>query len=877
MPAVPAGKESVDETAERTTGDGRESADRAAVVLRDDVERVTTARRLRPPAPGSTALDRLADLAARLLGTTSSQISLLTDVQIVAGGAGPVADAIGDEAPLHDSLCTVTAAGGETLAIPDARADPRVRDLPPVRAGEVSSYLGAPLIAESGRVVGALCVFDPIPRDWSAGDHATLRQLADSVVTELELAALVREYEGDRLRLGLAIDAAGIGTFDWDLRTGRLVWDDRLITMFGYDVGTFEQTIEAFNARLHPDDLERVTEALRTCIEAGGEYEAEYRVVRPDGAMRWVHARGRGLPGPDGTTVRVLGVGSDTTDERAGAARVARVLEAMPAGFYSLDTQWRFTHVNAEAERLLGRSREDLLGRVLWDEWPAAINSVFEESYRTAVRTGQAVSFDAYYPAPLDGWYEVRAWPSPDGLSVYFLEVTERRRVQQRAEESAERLALLARVSAELAGTLDATTATSHLPRLVVPALADFCIITVIDPDGRPRDVGSWHTSPSLRPVLERYAAVRLDAVPATSPLARALTSGTPVREDLPELAEMLVPGEARDLLKVLAPRSAAVLPLRGRGRMLGLLTLYFGTGSAVDDQDLSTAQDIADRAGLALDNARLYGAQQQMAEGLQRSLLTEPPEPDHAEIAVRYVPAAEAARVGGDWYDAFLQPGGSTVLVIGDVVGHDTEAAAAMGQLRGLLRGIATYSDAGPAEILRGLDAAMTILQVTTLATAAVARLEQTPDELERGITRLRWANAGHLPPMVVNPDGSVAELASWRGDLLLGVDPDTQRQESVVTLDRGATVLLFTDGLVERRDSDLDAGLVRLRQTLIDLAGLPLQDLLDELLERLVDGRPEDDVALVAVRLHRQDQPRPAEAGPQRVPPTVPDDISG
>ena len=346
------------------------------------------------------------------------------------------------------------------------------------------------------------------------------------------------------------------------------------------------------------------------------------------------------------------------------------------------------------------------------------------------------------------------------------------------------------------------------------------------------------------------------------------------MHEQLPTLVDILAPGEARELLQLLAPVSAAVLPLRGRGRTVGLLTLYFGPGNAAYDADLSTAQDVADRAGLALDNARLYSAQQQLAEGLQRSLLTEPPEPDHAEIAVRYVPAAEAARVGGDWYDAFLQPGGATVLVIGDVVGHDTAAAAAMGQLRGLLRGIATYSDAAPAEVLRGLDSSMTTLQMRTLATAAVARFEQTPDELDRGVTRMRWANAGHLPPLVVNPDGTVAELASWTGDLLLGVDPDARRRESVVTLDRGSTVLLYTDGLIERRDADLDAGLVRLRDTLVELADRPLQELLDALLERLVDGRPEDDVALVAVRLHPQDLPRPAEAGPVSVPPTVPPD---
>jgi serine phosphatase RsbU (regulator of sigma subunit) len=291
---------------------------------------------------------------------------------------------------------------------------------------------------------------------------------------------------------------------------------------------------------------------------------------------------------------------------------------------------------------------------------------------------------------------------------------------------------------------------------------------------------------------------------------------------------------------------------MRGRGRTLGLLTMYYRPGSVATDDDLAAAQDVADRAGLALDNSRLYNAQQQLAEGLQRSLLTEPPQPDQGEIAVRYLPAAEAARVGGDWYDAFVQPGGATLLVIGDVVGHDTEAAAAMGQLRGLLRGIATYSDAPPVEVLRGLDSSMATLRTNTLATAAVARFEQTPEEAELGVTRMRWANAGHLPPLVINPDGSVAELATWKGDLLLGVDPEAQRRESVVTLEPGATVLLYTDGLIERRDADLDAGIVRLRDTLVELSSLPLEELLDEVLERLVQGRPEDDVALVAVRLH-------------------------
>jgi PAS domain S-box-containing protein len=838
-------------------------AGRGSPGLRRAPARLQGAGGPRPSLDGQPALDRLAELAARLLGTPSGRIWLLGDgdgdASRVGAGDGLPPGTVGDGLALGDPLCAVTAAATDPLVVPDARSDHRVRELPPVTSGAVRACLGVALTTDGGRAVGALCVHDSEPREWSETDVATLRQLAESAVTELELSALVRQYEGDRVRWGLAVDAAAIGTFDWDLVSGRLSWDDQLIRMFGYGIEDFTETIDAFTDRLHPDDGERVGEALQQCIDTCGEYDAEYRVVRPDGETRWVHARGRALAGPDGTAVRVLGAAYDTTGEREAATLVTRVLEAMPAGFYSLDRDWRFTYVNAEAERLLRTAREELIGKVLWDAFPSALNSIFEESYRGAVRTGLPVSFDAHYPAPLEGWYELRAWPTPDGLSVYFLEVTERRLVQERAERSAQRLAILAQVSTELAGTLHATAATAHLAQIVVPSLADFCIVTVVDADGRPRDVGSWHADPSSRTLLERYATVRLDTLPAASPVARALISGEVIREDGATVLGMLPPGEARDLLGVLGPRTAVILPLRGRGRILGLLTLYFKPGTVIEDEDLATARDVADRAGLALDNARLYSAQQQLAEGLQRSLLTEPPEPARAQIAVRYLPAAEAARVGGDWYDSFLQPGGTTMLVIGDVVGHDTEAAAAMGQLRGLLRGIATYSDAGPVEVLRGLDASMAILQTRTLATAAVARFEQTPDELARGVTRMRWANAGHLPPLVVNPDGSVAELAAWQGDLLLGVAPDAQRRESVVTLDRGATVLLYTDGLIERRDADLDAGLVRLRDTLAELAGRPLEEMLDEVLERLVHGRPEDDVALVAVRLQPR-EPRPA-----------------
>jgi serine phosphatase RsbU (regulator of sigma subunit) len=213
--------------------------------------------------------------------------------------------------------------------------------------------------------------------------------------------------------------------------------------------------------------------------------------------------------------------------------------------------------------------------------------------------------------------------------------------------------------------------------------------------------------------------------------------------------------------------------------------------------------------------------------------------------------PQADVLADRGDWYDAFLEPGGATVLAIGDVVGHDTRAAAAMGQLRGLLRGISYSSGAPPAEVLTQVDRAVRGLGLDTMATALVARLEQEDDDPRADRTLLRWSSAGHPPPVLLRPDGGVQVLGEDLPDLLLGVDPSAPRRDRVAVVPAGSTVLLHTDGLVERRDRDLDAGTAELVAVLAEYAALPLADLCDRVLERLFLPDAEDDVALLAVRL--------------------------
>ncbi|MGY1841325.1 MULTISPECIES: SpoIIE family protein phosphatase [unclassified Modestobacter] len=437
------------------------------------------------------------------------------------------------------------------------------------------------------------------------------------------------------------------------------------------------------------------------------------------------------------------------------------------------------------------------------------------------------------------------------------------------------RLQVLAEVGRVLAGTLDIDQQLDRLAELVVPALGDWCWVVVTDEHGRMRRVASAHSDRARREELEAYVRAMVAGMSEDAAPRVVARTGRPVvvsQLDAAYVERALPDPEARALLAGLNPEAGVVVPLVARGETLGALGIYTGAGRAAHTEaQLDTAVEVGRRAGAALQQARLFGQQRQLAETLQRSMLTAPPAPDHCEIVVRYVPAAAGAEVGGDWYDAFVQSDGATVLVIGDVVGHDSRAAAAMGQLRGLLRGIGHHTGGTPAELLSGLDRSVAGLDLDTMATAVVARLEQDDPELQQGGTRVRWSSAGHPPPVLIEADGTVTLLDEHDPDLLLGVEPGTPRSDRVATIGRGGTLLLYTDGLVERRDRDLDAGLAELCRVLADLTDLPLEQLCDRLLEQMYLPDTEDDVALLAVRIHPQDLPRPPEAGPQRVPPGI------
>ncbi|HWG95075.1 MAG TPA: PAS domain-containing protein, partial [Mycobacteriales bacterium] len=278
-------------------------------VLHDPV-RQAAVRRLLAAGARSEGLDRLTTLAARLLGAQHAQVSLLAEQQYVTSIVG--LDLPEGPTPAEESLCTVTMRSRRTLSVPEAPSDPRVAGLPPVASGAVGAYLGVPLVDSAGLLLGALCVFDPEPRPWTAEQQGVLGELAPAVVAELELRAVTLEVATAAARLELALSAADIGSYDYDVDTGDITWDDRLEALFGYGPGEFPGRFEAFVERLHPDDRDGVLASLRHAQQTG-TVALEYRIVRPDGAVRWVEARGRVLRGAGGRGDRMIGAAHDTT------------------------------------------------------------------------------------------------------------------------------------------------------------------------------------------------------------------------------------------------------------------------------------------------------------------------------------------------------------------------------------------------------------------------------------------------------------------------------------------------------------------------------------------------------------------------------------
>ncbi|MFJ1708396.1 SpoIIE family protein phosphatase [Kitasatospora sp. NPDC088346] len=415
-------------------------------------------------------------------------------------------------------------------------------------------------------------------------------------------------------------------------------------------------------------------------------------------------------------------------------------------------------------------------------------------------------------------------------------------------EGAAARLALIEAASDEIGTTLDTDRTGSELARFVLARnLADLAAVDLLPTDH------TAHIGDRVR--LHRAAlAARPDGDGDLSALAQPGRGVRYARDSA--VVAALGTGRATDLdLSGDAGASAGpegfraagagvllVVPLVARGRTIGVLLLARRPGphARFTGDDRALVGDLARHAALALDNAQHYTRSQHVALDLQRALLSEPARPHpNLELATRYLPSGSTSVVGGDWYETVRLPFGRTLLVIGDVMGHGVEAAVDMSTYRSMLRYTAGM-DLPPHRILRQLDTVITEDESARPATCLLALADPA---------RGRWtlASAGHLPPALITP-GRPTELVRVPTGPPLGTGL-ADYEQAALPLTPGQTLLLYTDGLVERRGEDIDVSLAR-------LAGLPLpasgglEDLLDTVLERLADQPADDDTALLAAR---------------------------
>ena len=442
-----------------------------------------------------------------------------------------------------------------------------------------------------------------------------------------------------------------------------------------------------------------------------------------------------------------------------------------------------------------------------------------------------------------------------------------------RVELLGRRLSFVAEATGLLATTLDVEQSLDRLVQLIVPVLADWVVINLFDDQERPGPVTVARHRDGQLERLARFSTLVPAAVHGGSRLHAAMTARRPVlmADYVTTAVSQLAPSERplRELTLELGAQSLMFVPLTARRRVVGTMMLVHGpSGRHFTDEDLDLSADLGRRAGLAVDNAQLYTREHAAAVTLQHTLLPVLPHIPGLALAAQYRPAGPGSQVGGDWWDVFALPDGATGLAIGDVMGHDIAAAAAMGQLRSVLRTCAWQGE-DPATVLDRMDQLVQGFEMAQLATCIYARLEAAgagrPDReptAQRKSARLTWSNAGHLPPVLLDPDGSVRLLTDGfnkpSGGLTgtgavgvpIGVPADQDRPHHALSVPAGSTLLLYTDGLVETRDGDIDSDL----QRLLGQVGAHRPDhgpqaLVDRLLMAFTNNH--DDIAILAVQV--------------------------
>jgi PAS domain S-box-containing protein len=715
-----------------------------------------------------------------------------------------------------------------------------------------------------GEPLGVLSVVNATRAPLPAVQRDFLSEVARWVSERLEHPAdgahpawrLQEPSAGSRFRTALA--TVGVGAWEWNVRSGDMYMNEAALAVFGIQPNTFDGRFQTWAQTVHPEDRPWVLAAADEAVRKGGLYTVEYRVRRPDGTVRWVRSRAWVALGEDGEPARVSGALWDSTEARAALDSVGHALRHMSDGFLTLGSDWRITFANAQAQRLLGSSGE-LVGQVLW-EIPAARVPDLEKACRQAVRSGTPADFEMRWPVE-QRWYHVRLLPGPDGLTVYFTDVTDRRLMDAEHAAAAERAAHIGRLTVALTEAVTVQDVVSAVAERVLPPFGATGLLVQRVENEYLRTVGSAGYSQEF---IGQFSTRLSEPTPSTA----AFRDRTPQYIGAPKDYARRFPDFtwlARDSGK----HAWAFLPLIVSGQPVGCCIISFSRPHRFREEERALLDALSGLIAQALERARLYDAEHQRTQQLQQGLLPRfLPSLPAVTTAARYLPAGEGADVGGDWYDVIPLSGERVALVIGDVIGHGLPEAVTMGRLRTAVWTLAEL-ELPPGELLAHLNDLVSDLGDDHYATCLYAVYDST-------MRTCTFARAGHPPPALVRPGGTVL-FHTPSPDPPLGVaTPPFETVE--LDVPDGSLLVLYTNGLIESARHEISSGMDSLADALtagllgrftedpavadVDAvtAGEPVADavplgrLCDRVIRALVptEERTSDDAALLIARTH-------------------------
>ncbi|MEV8530572.1 SpoIIE family protein phosphatase [Streptomyces sp. NPDC051211] len=666
---------------------------------------------------------------------------------------------------------------------------------------------------------------------------------------------------------GSLLEHVAVAVFGMDDGHRVCYWGPGAQDLFGY---RSEEVLSGPAARLFPAPPPGETGAAERLVERGrtlGYWRVRLPARHRDGTVFTCGFRVFPVTGATGGSV-IMGLASKGVEldrVKTNLAFLDSLFETCPIGLVMLDEELRYVHLNQALADMDGIPVEDHLGRPVTDimatsddgEFQRMLRAVAEEGrplvsalvgLRTPGRPDQdqvrSVSF-----FPLTGAGDTRR-----GLGGLLVDVTDREHALLEATAARQRLALLDRATARIGTTLDVNLTARELVDAAVPDFCDGAVVELVewmneaerfDPalPLATRRIAWGTTLPP--PADELVGGLEQVTYPPGSSIHQMLSTGRPLNVLVDEDFTTRTVAH-RDRARILLESGLAcivIAPLIARGTVQGLA--MFGRSAArpvFTEPDLSLAGELASRAALCLDNARLYSRVQDIALTLQRALLpsalaTSP----YMTVAHRYLPGSHHTEVGGDWYDVIGLPGDRIALVVGDVMGHGVPAAASMGRLRLTAKALARHNPE-PEDLLAELE---TCAQDSGIELATCVCVFYDPHT-----GRARIANAGHPPPLVRHPDGTVHTIDEVLG-VPLGVGGVTFRSTGV-DLPEGAVLALYTDGLIEARGQDIDTGLNALRTQLRSCSGT-LEGAADRILANLLPDSATDDTVLVLGRVRR------------------------